>query len=195
MELLIDPPWYLPACLIAVGLGLFIWGNNRLRAREKRIGIGIILATLAMMTVAYFVESDSEIVARQTRELAQAVVARDKSAIGAALSHDAIAYGWDRQDIIDGAVCYADKSGLTGQRILSLRVEREGIKLVSYLTLWSQHSGKGDYGIVDLNSTWRLQWVKENGAWLANEIVPLQIGPMPQSALEDRYLSRPVPSR
>lgn len=195
MEFLIDPPWWLPATIAAVGIGLFVWGNNRLRPREKWIGIGVVCAAVLLMLAAYFLASSRETVERQTRELVQDVVDQDANGIAGVLDPEAVAFGWNRQDIIDGAVHYAGETGLTGARIMGLKVENQGRDLVSLLSVWSQHTGRGNMPVSDLNSQWRLLWVKTDDRWLLLEITPVQIGPMQQDAIEQQYFSRPVQPR
>lgn len=195
MEFLIDPPWWLPVTIAAIGIGLFVWANNRIRPREKAIGIGIVALAAIVMLAAYFIESDREVVDRQTRELVQDVVDQDGKGIGGKLDPQAVAFGWNRQDIIDGAVHYAGETGLTGARIIGLKVENEGRDLISLLTVWSQHTGRGNMPVTDLNSQWRLLWVKTDDQWLLLEITPIQIGPMQQDAIEQQYFSRPVQPR
>lgn len=195
MELLFDIPWYIPAGLAAGGVGVFLWANARLRKRERWIGIGIVGLAILLAAVSYFVDTPLETVIRQSRVFAEAVVAKDRGGMDRLLAEDASAFAWDKQEILDGAVYYADLTGLTGARIIRLAAEKEGNDLVSYLTVWSQHQGSSSFPVSDLNSQWKLEWAKDGEKWRIVGIVPLQIGQTGREAIERTYLDRPVPSR
>ena len=188
-------PWWAPAGLIAAGVATWVWANNRLRPREKRLGIGLILLAVGLSILSYLVDTPSEIVERQTRELVSAVVDQNQSRIASLLHPEAVAFNWNRQDIISGATYYAKKTGLKSARILSLQVEKDGQDLVSYLSVWSDHSGGEEFPISNLNSQWKLIWAREGKQWRLIEIIPLQIGDVPREQIQQRYLDQPVRQR
>lgn len=195
MELLFDIPWYIPAGLAAGGVGVFLWANARLRKRERWIGIGIVGLAILLTAVSYLVDTPLETVIRQSRQFAAAVVAKDRGGMDRLLAEDASAFAWDKQEILDGAMYYADLTGLTGARIVRLTAEKEGNDLVSYLTVWSQHQGSSSFPVSDLNSQWKLEWARDGEKWRIVGIVPLQIGQTGRETIERTYLDRPVPSR
>ena len=57
-------PWWAPAGLVAAGVGTWVWGNNRLRQREKRIGLGLVLLAAAFSVLSYAVDTPAEVVDR-----------------------------------------------------------------------------------------------------------------------------------
>lgn len=188
-------PWWAPAGLVAAGIAVWVWGNNRVRTREKRIGVGIILLAGLLSLVSYLVDTPAETVDRLTRELVSAVVARDSTKTGALLHAEAIAFGWDRQDIIAGAKHYAERTGLTSARITSLRVESDGQDLVSYLSVWSDHTGGPELPTNFLTSQWQLIWADTGGQWQLIEIIPLQIANVPREQIQQRTSTAPFPPR
>lgn len=193
-EFFFQIPWWVPAGLIAAGIATWLWANNRLRQREKRIGLGLVLLAVGLSILSYMVDTPSEVVEGLTRQLVTAVVERNQSKIGAILHPDAIAFNWNRQDIITGAKYYAEKTGLNSARIMGLQVEKEGQDLVSYLSVWSDHSGGPELPVTNLTSQWKLIWAGKGKQWLLIEIIPLQIGNVQREQVEGRYLDRPVPS-
>lgn len=195
VEIFFDLPWFIPAAVAITGIALFLWANARLRKRERAIGLGLVGLALLMAIVSYLIDTPRETVEKRTRMFVAAVVAKDSSAMGDLLAGDAIAFSWDKQDIIDGAIHYAEATGLTGARLLSLQGVKEGNTLFSYMTVWSQHSGTTSFPIADLNSQWKLEWIKEGDKWRVIEIVPLQIGQTSREAIERSYLDRPVKAR
>lgn len=190
LDLLFDLPWYLPLSLILFGGGLFVWGNNRLRQDVKWTGIGVIGFAIIAFLISYFVETPREIVARRTREFTAAIVAADPGRIGAFLDPNAHAYRWGRQDIIDGAIHYAQITGLKGAHIIHLDTESDPYGMVSNLGIWSQHQG-GRLPMGDLTSQWKLIWHKQGDVWLIQEIIPIQVGQMPMGEVEQRFLDHP----
>jgi hypothetical protein len=188
-------PWWAPASLIAAGIGIWVWGNNRLRIREKRIGLALVLLAVLLSAISYFVDTPSETVDRLTRQFVSAVVARDTARTGELLHPDAIAFNWDRQDIINGAQYYAEKTGLTGARVTGLQVAKDGPDLVSYLNVWSDHAGGPELPATNLTSQWKLVWAGQGKSWRLIEIVPLQIGTVQGDQVQHTYLERPVKPR
>lgn len=194
-EFFFDIPWVVTATLAVVGIGLFIWANNRMRQREKRVGLGLIGLAGALVLFSYLMETDREIVARRTRELVAAVVGQDSQGIGRLLDARATAYGWDKQEIMEGTVFYARETELTGARVISLEVREESRDLVSHLAVWSQHSGAPRFPVTNLNSTWKILWIKRADQWLIYAITPIQIGQTMGEDVQRRYLDRPAGER
>jgi len=192
MELFFDIPWWLPVGILAAGIGVFIHGNNRLNKKQKLLGLGIMSAAVVLTMISYLVETDREIITRQTRALAQAVVEQNRQKMGLLLDRDVTAHFWGKQEILDGAVHYAQLTRLKSATVFSLQVTPEGRRFISRMTVWSRHDPGGMMMHSELNSQWQLLWDKTNEGWLVLEIIPLQIGPVQREAIEQRYLTQPV---
>lgn len=188
-------PWWAPAGLIAAGVALWVWANNRVRKREKQIGLGLVVLAVVLSAISYLVDTPAEIVDRLTRQFVTAVVEQDTAKTAALLDSEAIAFNWSRQDIINGAKYYAEKTGLKSARITSLQVEKDGQDLVSYLNVWSDHTGGSELPVTNLTSQWKLIWVGKGSQWHLIEIIPLQIGNVAREEIEQRYLEHPVRPR
>ena len=195
MDSFFDLPWWVPAGLAVAGIALFLWANARTRKREQAFGLGLIALAVLLAVVSYLVDTPRETVEKRTRMFVAAVVAKDKPGIGDLLASDASAFAWNKQDIIEGAVYYADETGLSGARLISLEAVKDGDVFVSYITVWSQHSGASSFPMADLTSQWKLEWARDKEKWVIVAIVPLQIGPIAREDIERRYLDSPVPTR
>ena len=186
-DLLFDPPWWASPALALVGIGIFIYANQRLKSGLRQVGVGVVVLSI----IAYLVDTPREKVERYTRDFVSAVVDRNQARIAGLLHPNAMAYQWDKPQIVDGADYYAQLTGLTGVRVTSLRVEPVGTRLVSYLAVWSDHQG-GQLPVNTLNSQWKLQWVRDGDHWLIREIIPLLIGQVQREQLEEEYFRRPA---
>lgn len=192
MDWFFELPWFYPAGLAILGAVVWFHGNNRLREREKRLGVAIILVSLLVGLAGYLVDTPRKIVLRNSRAFVDAVVARDAKRMAGLLDEEAIAAMWNKPQIVAGAIHYAQETGLTGARMFALEAAKEGPDLASYFTVWSQHTGTERFPVNDMNSRWKLEWVKVGDQWLIRTIIPLQIGQTSREEIERQYLSRPV---
>lgn len=191
-EFFFQIPWWVPAGLTVAGIATWLWANNRLRHREKRIGLGLVLLAMGLSLLSYLVDTPAEVVERLTRQFVTAVVERDVTRTAALLDTEAIAFNWNRQDIISGAKYYAEKTSLKSARITGLQVEKEGQDLVSYLGVWSDHTGGSELPMTNLTSQWKMIWTGKGKQWLLVEIIPLQIANVQREQIERQYLDHPV---
>lgn len=91
-EFFFQIPWWAPSGLIAAGVAMWVWANNRLRKREKLIGLGLILLAVILSVISYLVDTPAEIVDRLTRQFVTAVVEQDTTKTAALLHTEAIAF-------------------------------------------------------------------------------------------------------
>lgn len=190
-EMVFAVPWYIPTSLIGAAIAIFIWANNRLNLPGKRFALALGLFATLWTVVSYLVETPMEKVDAATRQFVRAIVAQDRTRLASLLDEQAMAYNWNKPQIMDGAIHYANETGLKGARIIGLKIEQEGTNLVSYLGVWSQHEG-GKMIMTDLNSQWRLDWRLNGDHWQLEQITPIQIGQVQRDQIEQTYLNRPV---
>src|SRR5215471_10408707 len=119
-EPLFDTPWWLLALLGIVGFALLMSGNARQNKSILRSGIAVLLAGALLTVMSYLVDTPREKVIKGTRALVKAAVDRDKTVLNAELHPNASLAGWKRQQIIDGAVAYADQFGLKSATITGI---------------------------------------------------------------------------
>lgn len=187
-------PWWVVVPLLGTGIGVFVYNDRRLNRQGERIGLAIVVFAVLWGVVSYLVPTDIEKVDTGTRTLAKAVVARNRPAIVALLSPDVRAVAWDRDAIGDGAVYYAQLTGLTRARVMSLECRRQSSLIVATLDVLSEHAEAQPYTGM-LRSTWELEWRKVGDEWLVRTITPIQIGQATREDVERRYLERRVPKQ
>ena len=193
-EFIFSVPWWMIVPLLATGIGVFVYNDRRLKRRGERLGLAIVGLAVLWGVVSYMVPTDLEKADSGTRAFVKAVLARNRSEIVALLSQDARAVGWDRERIGDGAVYYAQSTGLTGARVFSLQCRRQSSLIVATLDVFSNHAGSTSYTGM-LRSTWELEWRKVGDQWLIRTLTPIQIGPVSRDEIERRYMEQPVPKR
>src|SRR4051812_39388252 len=110
-ELLFNTPWWMLTAVFVVGATVWWSGNNRQNKRLKLGGLILLALAVAWAVVGYAIDTPVEKVTKGTRAFVAAVVNRDKATVGKLLHPKATLYQWGRQDIIDGAVQYADQFG------------------------------------------------------------------------------------
>ena len=186
-DFIFSVPWWVIVPLLATGIGVFAYNDRRLNRRGERLGLAIVGLAVLWGVVSYMVATDLEKADSGTRAFVKAVVARNRSEIVALLSQDARAVAWDRERIGDGAVYYAQSTGLTGARVFSLRCRRQSSLIVATLDVFSNHGESTTYTGM-LRSTWELEWRKVGDQWLIRTLTPIQIGPVSRDEIERRYM-------
>ena len=193
-DFIFSVPWWVIVPLLATGIGVFAYNDRRLNRRGKGLGLAIVGLAVLWGCVSYMVATDLEKADSGTRAFVKAVVARNHSEIVALLSQDARAVAWDRERIGDGAVYYAQSTGLTGARVFSLECRRQSSLIIATLDVFSNHAESNTYTGM-LRSTWELEWRKVGDQWLIRTLTPIQIGPASRDEIERRYMEQPVPKR
>ena len=119
-DLLFDTPYWLLGLLVLLGVGLFISGNSRQEARVRTAGLGAIALAVLLVLLSYFIDTDKEKVAKQTRELVTAVQKRDRATLDRLLHPRASMLWMTKPDIIDKAVWAADQYHLDNIGVSSI---------------------------------------------------------------------------
>jgi hypothetical protein len=193
-DFMFSVPWWVIAPLLGIGIGIFVYNDRRLNRPGERLGLAVVSLAVLWAAVSYLVATDLEKVDSGTRALTKAVLARNRPAIVALLSEDAQAVAWNRDGIGDGAVYYAQLTGLTGARVLSLECRRQSSLIIATLDVLSEHAESQTYAGM-LRSTWELEWRKVDDHWLIRTITPIQIGQASREDIERRYLEHRVPKQ
>lgn len=172
---LFETPWWLLSAIAIAAVALLVSGNNRQNSRIKAAGLIVLGLAAALWAVSYFIETPREIATRQTREWVTAVVAKDSATLDRHLHPKASLERWNREDILTGAVKYADQYGLESATILSLDSAPNPVEVETNITVLSRHDAKRSI-VSTINSSWRLIWVKDGDRWVIQSIEPLKIG-------------------
>jgi len=140
--------------------------------------------------VSYLVDTPKEKVIKGTHAILQATVARDKTILAANLHPNATLAGWRRQQIIDGAVQYADQFGLKSATITGTEIkENPGMITVTMRVIGTFQSQKLPYDNVPTD--WQLDWWgTTNGKWLLKDITPIGSGNLKGDQMSRQYFSK-----
>jgi hypothetical protein len=177
-DLLFDTPWWLPALIAAVGVVLFVTGNNRLEAKVKAAGLAAVGLAVLLMAVSYFVDTAKESAERRTRELVDAFERADWPAMTAILDPSAtvsllgapIYRG--RDQIIEKAKTAHSDRGFKSVRVLTADTDQVDTVITVTVTLLSEQDAIAS----TVNSNWHFQWQETADGWALVEVRAIQIG-------------------
>jgi len=175
--------------LLVAGAVIFWSGNKRLDKTLKIIGLTVALLAILWGIVSWFVDTDREIVMKQTRQFVDAVVRRDMPTMTRLLHPKASMVMWNRDNIITGAKVYSDLYGLKGAHITGMDVEDDKTQITVNFAVFSEH----DAAVVPattVNSTWQFGWVDTTDGWRLMNLVPLKIGNLDQTGAQRQYFER-----
>jgi hypothetical protein len=190
-DLLFDTPWWLLGLIGVVGAALFMSGNARQNKQILRSGVAVLLFGVLLAVVSYLIDTPKEKVIKGTRALVAAAVTRDKVTINAELHPNASLAGWNRQQIIDGAVTYADQFGLKSATITGMDVQESPTSIVVTMRVLGHFEGKQDY-FDTVPTDWQLTWWETpDGNWLLKDIAPMSIGNLSGNQAAKQYFGGP----
>jgi hypothetical protein len=186
MDLLSDPPWYLPVGLAVVAIILLFQGNNRQNKRMKYVGLGLAVAAALLLVLGQVLESDGEKVIRHTRELADAVDKRDwktfESLLDPKVKFDAVQY-LNKDLLVTGAQKSAERSNVRELTVGGLEAKREVDSYIVDFTATATVDGT----TTRIPTNWRFHWGK-NAA--GNDYVLYRIEYVANQFGSDAVLSR-----
>ena len=192
--LLFDTPWWLPTTLAFLGIALFWNGNRRTDAKLRNVGIGLLLAAVAVMAISHFVDTDIEKAEKQSKRLVRSVESRDWATSKAILAPNTSLhvlggteiYG-TRDEIIGGAQKAVDQYGLKNLRILSTTPEQTDTVINITMTIMSEQDFTGGRPIT---TTWQFEWQQSGETWTLVRITNVKIGNL-QGDAAGRQFPRP----
>jgi hypothetical protein len=176
-DLLFDTPWWLFTLIGIVGISLVMSGNGRQNKGTLRAGIAVLLVGVLLGVLSYLVDTPKEKVLKGTHALVDAAVTRDKATLAANLHPNASLAGWDRQQIIDGAVRYAEQFGLKSATITGT------------VRVMATFQGK-DLPYDNVPTDWQLDWWEtSDGKWLLKNITPMGSGNLSGGQMSKQYFN------
>jgi hypothetical protein len=179
-----ETPWWLPTGLAVVGLALFWNGNNRQEPRVKYAGLMLLCLAVLAGSVSFFLDSDRERVARNTKRIVSATGSGDWATVERLLHPKVRVIAWSgRDELLKGAKAYADRYGLKDARVGLLSVP-EPIRNSTTATVqvFSNMSEMSNF-----ITNWDMEWEKTEQGWLLREIRPIG---SPFIADMDKYFER-----
>lgn len=173
-NLLFDTPWWLPVVLAVAGVAMFISGNARQKLAVRNGGIAVLLLTIGLMAMSYFVDTDREMAIQRSRELVAAVDKQDWTRLSSLLDPRSSfnKYG-NREELTEGARRSAEQFGLKSASVLTIDAKQTDSLITVDLVGMSVQSATMDR---PLNSVWQMDWQKSRDGWVLKEIRLLRIG-------------------
>lgn len=158
-DLLFDPPWYGPVLVAAIAIFLLYQGVKLLKNDLKMAGLVAAVLAAAWLVAAAYIETGKEIAARQTRELAAAVDAKDWARFKTFLDPKArFAMYANRDELTAGVQATAEKVGVKDIVISDVAVQQvPGGYDVSF-------AATASIGEIDrrVPTNWKFSWAKDD---------------------------------
>jgi hypothetical protein len=178
-DLLFATPWWLPTCIIGVGIILFISGNKRQQPRVRASGLAVVALAILLMVVSYLVETDKEKVVRHTHELVTAVENSNWDKMRSLLSNQ-VSLGTingtiypNRDVLLKGAADAVEDYKLKSVIITSLEIQQTQTLITANMNLFTfQDKTEGR----PLPSGWQLEWEQSGNDWLLSRITCVSVG-------------------
>lgn len=186
---LFETPWWLLIAIGVAAVALLLSGNNRQSRPRKFAGLGVLVGGAALWATSFFVETPREIAVRQTHQAIGAVVAKDRPTLDALLHSKAALMGWGRDQILTGAIDYADRYALNAAHVTSIHGEPADSIVTVTVSLISRHDPKSAV-MEAVPSTWELKWMDTSQGWKLKEIVPIRIFQTDRSQLPGNVFGR-----
>lgn len=161
LDWLYELPLWIPMGITGFGLVLLWTGIQRLEKRVKYAGLGVVALGVVLGLLSWFLESDREIVTRQTKELVRAVNARDWAAMEKLLAPDATVAGMgDRKEILDLAREYCERYDLRNVRITGMEASEPKPTILVDMKIYAE-AEKSPIGLWEF----RLEWARNGKRW------------------------------
>jgi len=181
-RLLFDAPWWLPTTLAFLGIALFWNGNRRQDSKLRNIGIGLLLAAVAVLMISHFVDTDIEKAEKKSRQLVRSVEQRDWATARSILDPNTALHVLggiqlydSRDEIIEAAKKGVDQHGVKNIRILSTTSEQTDTVITITMFLMSEQDATGGRPIT---TTWQFEWQQSGETWSLVRITNIRIGNM-----------------
>ena len=191
-DLLFDTPWWLPALIAAVGVVLFVTGNNRLETKVKYAGLGVVALAVVLTAVSYLVDTPVETAERRTRLLVDAFERADWPAMSAILDPEATAYAFSipvyrgREKIMEKAQEVHGRHGFKSVNVVTMNSERADTVITVNTFLFSEQDAVGR----TLNSDWQFEWQRRAEGWRLMGVRAVKIGNYTGDQVESLFPGR-----
>lgn len=186
-DTLFDPPWWLPAGLLAVAAYLFWSGNRRQDSTLRSAGLVGLLLGLLVIGTAYFVDTPTESAVKKTKAFVRAVDGRDWPTFDALLDAktNVLIYRGKAQ-ISAGIQKSVDLIGLKKVNLLGTEARRAQ----SLITVDINCLSEQDIQPYPTPTNWRFSWQFDGNAWYLARVEYLPRENLPNDAITNR-LARP----
>ena len=170
LDMLFDPPWWLPLGIIAVGAYLFWTANRKQDTTLRNVGLGVVLLAFVLMAIGYFIDTATETAIRKTRQLVTSVEDRDWTTFASLLDNKTSMLVYSgKQELTKGAEQTVDRIGLRSVRVTGL----EARPTQSLITVDIKCLSEQEVAPYPYPSNWRFEWQTDGSGWYLARILPL----------------------
>ncbi len=161
-DLLFDPPIWLPLGIILIASYLFWSGNRKQDKTLRNVGLGGVGLAIAVMVVAYFVDTPREQALNKTRLLIDSVEKRDWTTFGSLLdSRTRFFFYRGKQQLATGAQQSAEQVGIKTVRVLSMDAEQNQTRITVTTRVLSDQEAMS----YPMPTDWRFSWQNDGTGW------------------------------
>jgi hypothetical protein len=177
--MLFHTPWWAPGLLLIVGAFVFISGNRRQERNTRLAGLAIALLGITLACVSYLVDTPVEKTVKQSRQLVNAIEAREWTTVESLLDaksslsvFQAFTLYSTREQILAAAKKGVEQYGIKNVRVLRADAAETGAIITVTLDLMSEQ----DFTMGrPITSSWQFEWYKNGSAWTLRRIINLKI--------------------
>jgi hypothetical protein len=164
-----DLPMWFPIAMFVVAIGVFIYGNNRSNAQLRLASLGIVVLTIGLVALSYFVDTFEEKCIKRTHGIIAAVDAKDWNAVRSLMNGRTAVVGLQGADrIAERGQQLADEFGLKQARVLSTTTRPGSTGLLDVVVL-VQH----EFNVPTPPATkWVFQYEQQSDGILLSTIAP-----------------------
>ena len=179
-EYLFNPALWMPAAALAVAIGVFVYGNNRLKPPIRNAGLGLAGLVLAWCVAAYLVQTRVEQCVSRTEAIIASVEAGDWAKLSSLLDQTTtLSFLGGGEAIRHAAESSAQAYGLKDIRILRTEPQQRALDSVD-VTVTTLLEGSQP-----LNAVFRFEYEQRSDGILLAKIVPVQIGRMSEDQIRN----------
>jgi len=184
MDLVFDAPWWFYVIPAVVGAAMVVVALRKGDKGLRNVGLVVLLAAVGIFVASKVVETDSEKVTRQSRELVDHVEKREWDRLSQMLDPGAVVtlinvgpLYESREQIIEACRSRVTGSGVTGLAVTRSDPQVQGDLITTEIDVYVTAD---DAGGRPLPTTWRLVWNRRSGQWVVRDIEAIKF-PVPDA--------------
>lgn len=176
-ETLFNPAFWMPLAVVIVGVGVFLYGNARVKGAIRNAGVGVVLLAVTWYAVAHFVDTFSEKCVKRTDAVIAAVESGKWDDLRSLLDNNTQLAMFRGPEIATVAETAAGTYQLREIRILLREVAStpNGVDVtIDTLNEGQQNS----------TSTWTFTYEQRSDGILLRKITPIRLNGRPMEEIE-----------
>ena len=181
-ETLFNPPLWLPAIAIALGIAIFVYGNARLKTPIRNGGLAVFAVALIWCAAAYFVQTRVEQCIHRTNAIVAAVEAADWAKLGTLVDKSTIIDVQNRSIAGRESIVSSTQSTAAVYGLKSIRTY--GTETVVGPNTVDVTFNALVEGVQPLTTVFRFEYEERSDGMLLSKIVPVRVGNMTMDQLQ-----------